>query len=129
LFQFGFVRSLRELAGAVRSATAPAAATQSAATTSFIDRMLAGFRAFGGPVLVLISERDFTAKEFTDLCATHLGWRKAMERKAVRQIALSGADHTFTTRADLERMTDLCSRWLLETWPHEAARVAAGMRA
>jgi hypothetical protein len=59
---FNPLRSGRELAGAV----ATAQATQRTGP-SYIERMRLGMNAFARPVLLLLSEHDLTAREFSDL--------------------------------------------------------------
>jgi exosortase A-associated hydrolase 1 len=109
---FNPVKSAGELATSVATASRSSGDPQAAARTSFIGRMLAGFSAFSAPVLVLISERDLTAQEFTDLCARDRKWRAAMARRHVNVVKIDGADHTFSTRAALESATQQCASWL-----------------
>lgn len=105
------VRALGGLFGTVRrSQAAPAAAA--APRESFIDRMLKGCSSFRGRVLLLISGRDLTAAEFEDLCKRSRRWDQATRRTGVEIERLDSADHTFSTRADLERANALCSAWL-----------------
>jgi exosortase A-associated hydrolase 1 len=113
---FNPFKSARELAGTVGQAGAAPAALP------YIERMLAGLRAFMGPVLVLISEHDLTAREFVDLCAGDRGWRAATTAPHVKLIRLDGADHTFSSRAALEKASAQCSAWLASP----ATRLLAG---
>lgn len=78
----------------------------------FLDRMLEGLIGFEGPVLLLISERDLTAREFEDLCRDDPSWRRASGRPSVSKTTLAGADHTFSTREALEEATEACRHWL-----------------
>jgi hypothetical protein len=50
-------------------------------------------------VLIVISERDLTAKEFTDLVGHSPDWRALVGRRNVRQVEVKGADHTFSSEA------------------------------
>lgn len=84
---------------------------------SFIERMRAGFERFEGPVLLIISGRDLTAKEFMDLTAGSAGWRGLLRRKGVEIRDLPKADHTFSSRDELDRSTGLCREWLRSHWP------------
>lgn len=79
----------------------------------YVERMRAGLAAFPGPVLLLLSERDLTAREFSDLCAASTAWKQVTARDNVRVQPLPGADHTFSRRASLELATRY-SRELLE---------------
>ncbi|HKU15955.1 MAG TPA: hydrolase 1, exosortase A system-associated [Steroidobacteraceae bacterium] len=98
-----FVRALGESRGAGAAARAP---------ISFIERMRRGLTAFARPVLVLISERDLTAAEFTTLCTGSDAWRQAMGRSSVQLVRLAGADHTFSSRSSLDEATSHCIAWL-----------------
>ena len=82
-------------------------------SVAFIDRMLQGFTSFAGPVLVLVSERDLTAQEYSDLCRSSLQWKAASSRPNVLTIDCAGADHTFSTRIVHERMISDVARWLV----------------
>ena len=107
------VRALGGLFGTVRrSQAAPAPPVAAAPRESFIDRMLKGCSSFRGRVLLLISGRDLTAAEFEDLCKRSRRWDQATRRANVEIERLDSADHTFSTRADLERANALCSAWL-----------------
>jgi uncharacterized protein len=110
VFTGGFnpVRSVRDLFGAAKQADVGSAAT---AGTNFIGRMLSGLQKFAGPVLLLISERDLTAREFTDLCSADAAWRKAVEKR-VHRADLPGADHTFSSCEALDAATAQGLRWL-----------------
>jgi uncharacterized protein len=67
----------------------------------FIARMLKGLLAFRGPVLLLMSERDLTAREFDELCRSDGHWRAAMQADRVTRLSLAEADHTFSDEKSL----------------------------
>ena len=67
----------------------------------FIARMLDGLAAFRGPVLLLLSARDLTAREFEDLCRSDTAWRDAMEAACVKRVNLVDTDHTFSDESGL----------------------------
>lgn len=103
------VRALAGLFGTLqRSQSAPGAAPRE----SFIERMLKGCANFRGQVLLLISGRDLTAAEFEDLCQRSHRWDQATRRSSVEIQRMAQADHTFSTRSDLERANALCVDWL-----------------
>ncbi len=60
----------------------------------FQQRMAAGWAAFGGAILLLLSERDATAQEFGEVIAADPAWRKALAKRAPQRVTLTGADHT-----------------------------------
>lgn len=106
---FNPLRSGRELAGAV----ATARATQRMGP-SYIERMRLGMSAFARPVLLLLSEHDLTAREFTDLSASDASWARAMSARTLTIKPLTGADHTFSRREHLDQATTLCREWLAQ---------------
>lgn len=81
----------------------------------FVQQMLEGLRAFPGPVLLLSSGRDLTAREFDDLCDRDPSWRSAIGRAGVEVVRLTDADHTFSARRDLELGKRLVVNWLRST--------------
>lgn len=88
-------------------------------SASFVEQMHAGLSGFGGPVLILLSESDFVARQFNDLCQESEVWRAAVGRENVSIHHVAAADHTFSSRAALDAATIACGEWLtrLETHP------------
>jgi exosortase A-associated hydrolase 1 len=75
---------------------------------SYQGRMLSGWTSSKVPTLVLLSESDFTAREFCELLASDAAWASAMGRPNVTRLHLEGIDHTFsssTARSLVERAT------------------------
>lgn len=82
------------------------------ATLPFQKRMARGLGKFPGPVLLILSGNDYTAKEFSECVLSDPSWLGILESQAISRIDLLGADHTFSTaqwRSDVERYTTL---WL-----------------
>ena len=82
---------------------------------SFRDRMAAGLRRFGGDVLLILSGRDYTAKEFIEYSRTDPAWSGLLTAGNIRKAEIPDADHTFSTagwRADVENET---LQWLART--------------
>ncbi|MGH8802466.1 MAG: hypothetical protein ACREX6_09285, partial [Casimicrobiaceae bacterium] len=76
--------------------------------TPFRQRMLDGFHGFAGPVLLLMSERDLTAREFDTYARSDPHWKKLLGRPAVTRCDIADADHTFSAteaRRGVERAT------------------------
>ncbi len=71
--------------------------------------MADGLRAFGGPVLLILSGDDVCANEFLDRCRDGgPAWQGLLTRPGLRREDLPDADHTFSTaawRAHVERLT------------------------
>lgn len=80
--------------------------------SSFVDAMLAGWNRFGGQSCVFISGTDLTAAEFTDLCARDSNWGAAIASNRVQLVRLPDADHTFSTRRELDLFISASVAWL-----------------
>ena len=117
----GGLNPLRALAGLFRAMVISGGRGAAGSAASYVERMRAGLAAFSGPVLLLLSERDLTAREFEELCLHSAPWRELLTRPNVRVAHVAGADHTFSQRSTLERAT-AHSRELLAA---VAARAAA----
>jgi exosortase A-associated hydrolase 1 len=78
------------------------------AEPAFRDRMADCLRDFGGPVLILLSERDITAKEFAEYARSSSRWRGILDRPNVEREEVARADHTFSSadwRGEVESRT------------------------
>lgn len=107
--QFDWRASLRGLYDAMRRAMRRSRMTDD---DSFQARMAEGWRRFRGPILLALSGRDLTAKEFVEHAATDSRWRGLLERGNVRRIELAGADHTFSSAQWHAWLEDQTIRWL-----------------
>jgi hypothetical protein len=91
----GLWRNLRKARGA-HAATdvrgAPAA-------EAYPRRMAQAWAAFTGPGLLLLSEHDFTAREFEDFAARDALWAAALAKRPLPRQDLIGADHTCSQRS------------------------------
>jgi len=107
-------KSAAEFLGSVRQARGSGdldAFVTSESRGSFVSRMLLGVMKFRGPLLFLISERDLTAGEFTDLCKDDPAWRSAMNDESVETVVLDGADHTLSSREQLDYVNSYIVNW------------------
>ena len=120
LFEAGFWHKLmtgkvglgRAMGGFYRSVLATlknktsSAATQ--ATLPFQKRMARGLGGFPGPVLLILSGNDYTAKEFSECVASDQAWAGIVDSRTISRVDLPEADHTFSSkhwRDDVERHT------------------------
>lgn len=78
----------------------------------FLVGMERSFAAFNGPVLLLISGRDLTARQFEDLCQANPVWERSARRRNVQKVGLDDADHTFSSITSLERACSATVGWL-----------------
>ena len=75
---------------------------------SFQRRMAAGWYAFTGPIMLILSGNDYTAKEFLGCLNDDPAWKKALAHPGLARHDLPGVDHTFSTaiaRAQVEALT------------------------
>jgi hypothetical protein len=75
---------------------------------SYQDRMAEGLDGFRGSVLLVLSERDLTAQEFSEFVKSDRRWAELVGRPNVRQVRMAEPDHTFSSakwREAVERMT------------------------
>lgn len=106
--EYRLLESLRSFVHSLGSSTRMKAQTAGAAP-AYLQRMREGFAGFGNPVLLLLSDRDLTAREFQDLCSSAPEWSRCIAATNVRSYAVRDADHTFSSRASLR---DVCSQTL-----------------
>jgi exosortase A-associated hydrolase 1 len=83
-----------------------------AAGPAFLERMAQGIRAFHKPVLLLLSGRDLTAREFEDYCASSPAWRDWLSSGPLTTVRLAAADHTLSSAAPLAAASASTVQWL-----------------
>jgi exosortase A-associated hydrolase 1 len=79
---------------------------------AFQDRMAAGLRAFPGPVLLILSGDDLTAKEFLEYAQSDAGWRGLLQRAGLERHDLPRADHTFSSAEAGDEMLTRTLSWV-----------------
>lgn len=96
-----------------------------AATKNFRDAMADGWAAVQGPILLLLSEADLTAKEFVEFSSASHSWQEAMRIRSPHRVVLPGADHTCSEPA----ASELCERailtWLQQHFHHRSNSISA----
>ena len=75
---------------------------------------------FEGPVGLIISGRDLTAREFEDAAGVDPLWRRLLAEERVSRHDLPQADHTFSRRLWRQELADWTLSWLERT-SHRAA--------
>lgn len=105
---------VRGMVRARRSMAVPAADAE----TSFQDRMADGLRSFDGPVLVVLSEDDLTAREFVEYTNGSPTWQGLLDRDHVERLQIAGADHTFSTTGERREAETRLIDWLRRTLAH-----------
>lgn len=85
---------------------------QTSATQPFQARMAGAWRKSDAGILLLLSGRDYTAKEFLEFAAMDAAWTGLMERPSVTRQHLPDADHTFSEEAKRTQVEKLTIEWL-----------------
>lgn len=88
------------------------ARTANAGSTQFQGRMAAGLMAFECPVLLLLSEDDYTAKEFVEFTRSDSAWQAALAQRRVQRQVVPNADHTLSDSAARLQVDAIIARWL-----------------
>jgi uncharacterized protein len=76
------------------------------------QRMAEGMRRFDGPVLLVLSSNDLTAREFEDAAAASPLWRDLLASPRVERKPLRGADHTFSRREWRQQVCEWTISWV-----------------
>lgn len=84
----------------------------SAHALPFQDRMCRAWQAFEGPLLLLLSGADYTAKEFLEVASGAPAWRNSLNKPRLTRLDLPEADHTFSTAAQKSAVEQATSHWL-----------------
>ena len=117
--RFNYGGALRSFVGVAGAAAKPAATGSgvghAAADVPLPDRMLAGLANFKGKVLLILSGRDLTAREFSDLANASAKWRRLLAARQVTRHALDEADHTFSRRVWRDQVSTWTGDWI-KSW-------------
>lgn len=92
----------------------------------FQQRMARAWSAFGGPVLLLLSGNDYTAREFVEFTRDDPLWRANLASANVTRVELDGADHTFSSTQDRCRMEAATLNWLNSALPRRQETKSGG---
>ena len=79
---------------------------------SLPDRMAAGLQRFTGPVLLILSGKDLTAREFEDAAKLSPLWQSQLQEDRVTVERLPESDHTFSRAEWRERVEAMTRDWL-----------------
>jgi len=102
----GLVRNIKIAFGGL-GANAPGTASQ-----PFQTRMAMGWTQFKGPVLLILSGDDYTAKEFAEYVASNAAWQRITVLANVQHQKIADADHTFSSTATRVSVETLTLAWL-----------------
>jgi hypothetical protein len=88
--------------------------TAAAPPPAFVERMLAGARAFRGRTLVVLSGADTVAAEFSALIERQPGWSDSFTRDGVSVLRIEAANHTFSRREWRDQVAVRSADFVLE---------------
>ncbi|APW39482.1 hydrolase 1, exosortase A system-associated [Rhodoferax koreense] len=108
----GLLRNLQMSAG--RSSPSQVAA-------SFQQRMARAWSCFPGGILLLLSGKDYTAKEFLGYAQSDPAWQAAWRHPKLSRHDLPEADHTFSDGQARRMVEQLTSDWLQTQAPIDNA--------
>ncbi len=107
------IGALRELSRKILSAASGGPPPSAAAAVPFPERMARGCETLAdGSVLVLLSDNDYTAKEFVEVVDASPRWQRVFEMTHVQRRAIEGADHTFSQAAARTAVDRATVHWL-----------------
>lgn len=101
-----------EVAVNLRAALRSRARAPATGPSSFQHRMARAWMTFRGQLLLVLSGRDYTAKEFLQACSTDPEWRDALTRPGVQRADFEAADHTLSAGSDGENLGQRCLEWM-----------------
>lgn len=116
----GALRSFsRAMVGARRTAS-------DEAHSGYQRRMAEALETFPNPALIVLSGRDWTAKEFVEYWGLRTGWPRLLARENVECAHVSDADHSFSTAAARDTLETLTLDWLRRSFGVDWSEAAAG---
>jgi exosortase A-associated hydrolase 1 len=112
--KLSYTRSLKSMLQLARMAlgSPSGARTKASDQDALPDRMYAGMHAFDGPVLVVLSGADLTAREFCDLAQATPKWQRLLGARRVTRFQLDQADHTFSRQAWRDQVARWTGDWM-----------------
>ncbi|MEO5698682.1 MAG: hydrolase 1, exosortase A system-associated [Burkholderiaceae bacterium] len=87
---------------------------------TFQQRMAGAWTSFEGPILLLLSGRDLTAKEFLEAAAHDPAWAGALQHRRLSRRELPEADHTFSDAASRDQVHAATIGWIAQEVAHES---------
>lgn len=78
----------------------------------FQSRMADAWRSYRGSILLLLSGKDYTAKEFLEFTGSDQEWTRLLDMENVQRRNLPDADHTFSSRQLRSQVESTTIGWL-----------------
>lgn len=116
--------AVSEVGASLRAAVRPRKRAHPEEAPGFQQRMARAWMAGRMPVMLVLSGRDYTAKEFLQACASEPAWQGALERLALQRVDFEDADHTFSSEAGAQGLVQRCIAWMDGEFPaHPGGRL------
>lgn len=80
--------------------------------SAYTDRMALAWHQFRGHLLLILSGRDYTAKEFGEHVAMDPSWTNVWKHSRLERHSLPDADHTLSALQDSTQVERLTVKWL-----------------
>lgn len=109
---FDPLRSLRSIFANVASVFR--GSTSVAGGNPLAQRLAAGLAAFSGSLLIVLSGRDLTAREFSTSMERMEQWRRIAASPQTKLVHLPEADHTFSRQEWRDTVARITLEWVLE---------------
>jgi len=107
---WGLVAKLR--GSATRSLSVGATPVAGHAGSPFPDRMAQGFSRFKGPILLIMSGQDLTAREFDDVVRLSRAWQGLLQTPRLTRQDLAESDHTFSRQIWRDKVAGWTLKWI-----------------
>lgn len=79
---------------------------------AYQQRMAQAWAAYAGPKLLMLSELDLTAREFTEYTASSVPWKQALRQRPPICVTIKDADHTCSTATAKRAVEAATAHWL-----------------
>jgi uncharacterized protein len=90
------------------------AKTMARSDLGYQQKMAQALADFSGPVLLILSGDDYTAKEFVEATTKDSVWRRALAKSTLTRMDIEHADHTFSASQSRLAVENICKEWLGE---------------
>ncbi|OYU28540.1 MAG: hydrolase 1, exosortase A system-associated [Burkholderiales bacterium PBB2] len=117
--------ALRDLIGNLRRARGAGAGTRSAAAMNFQQEMAFAWAQLKAPLLLILSGRDLTAKEFLEHAQADAAWQGLLQAPHVTRTDFPEADHTFSNAQARDQVAQATAAWLRQHLSSPAPRDTA----
>ena len=108
----GVGKALVDLLGNLKKSRQQTNQANKTETQPFQERMLRTMQGFAGPVLILLSGNDYTAKEFLETVDKDKARGSVLQCANITQTTIPEADHTFSSAEWRARVEEITRQWL-----------------